>query len=315
VSQVLSITDEGNVTSVFSTASIIGETVVRWRITGGVDGELVASTVQVETSQGTIREAVCIVEVIDHQIISGEVFSPVSSFNWDDFDNQLSRWDLNDLSSVLVGDDELGGQLGESISRVNDISGSGLECNLLQPLDARRPTIVDDEGLHVASFDGTDDWMVGTWLSGNVAQPFTVIAVIKATNNTSRQVWDGIASGAQAQLRLNSSSEIEMDAGTSLVGDFFNVNVTRIVTTVYNGTESALFVNGNNQQVVGDVGTQALGGIQMGSDRLTTSFYRGYLKYVVVLDGVVSVDDHNAIGEWLANRYGIGWTEAPPAVP
>jgi len=319
VSQVLSITDEGNVTSVFSTASIIGETVVRWRITGGVDGELVASTVQVETSQGTIREAVCMVEVIDHQIISGTAFEAASAFNWDDITGVIGRWDFNDFSNVLIGGDELFGQIGGSISRVKDLSGSGLDADLIQSLDSWRPTIVDDEGLHVAEFDGTDDRLLGAWLTGNVVQPFTMIFVVKATSlaaTVPRYMWDGIASGAEAQLRLaDGTSELIMDAGTDMTGDFFNVNVTRIISCVYNGAGSSLFVNGGNQQAFGNVGTQALGGMTLGADRLTAAFFRGYVKYGVVLDGVVSVDDHNAIGEWLANRYGIVWTEAPPAVP
>jgi len=319
LSTIEDIEDVNSVISDINSASIVANrvdarnTLVRWRIAKGTDGDLARVIVKAVTTQGTKRHATCVVDVIDDEVApAGDDSDDVEV--WDDINNVVARYDFNDLSEVLIDDGDGGetqGVLDGAIWRVVDQSGNG--NHLIQNTLSKRPLIKDEGGLHAAWFDGINDVLQLTTFSGWAGtQPFTVIGVFKfdvvAAGDT---IFDSAATGAVSQLKFANAGAVQIMAAPDEVqtpaGSISILSVANTHSVIFDAEDSILLVNGGSNLLPsgGDPGNNPMLGLKVGANRAESEFMAGYCKYLVVISGVVDVNQHNAIGEWLAARFSI----------
>lgn len=119
-------------------------------------------------------------------------------------------------------------------------------------------------GVQAGEFDGTDDYLDGTWTS--VSPPFTSFIVARlddAGSDTEKAIFDGdgfndhiLASSTSDTWRLFGGSVLDSNTGTDSNPHIFSV--------LFDGASSVLRVDGN-QIASGDAGTPTFDGLTLGS--------------------------------------------------
>ena len=171
-------------------------------------------------------------------------------------------------------------------------------------------------GHPVIRFDGTDDYLIGPFTTGGAMnQPSTVFAVaaldavavdagykvlIDGDDNVNRHI---MAQGAEAGADL-----WYIYAGSQLKGGVSNSS-WNIWTAVYNGAVSRFWHNGVEQCAAGAGWAQNPDGIRIGINHEATGPWDGDITEVILYDANLSNADKNQIGQYLATRYGLTYTD------
>jgi len=169
----------------------------------------------------------------------------------------IGWWNFGDNNSVTYD--------ANGISKVNDLSGNNF--HLQQTTDANKPAYMEVNGVHVARFDGTNDWMdvaFGTTFN----QPNTIFIIWKISGSTGNNQFslDGIADGVRHIVSWGIGNTINIYAGT-------NVSYSKTIpfdyqlnTAIYNGASSQNYENGVSK-VTGNANTNPLTGLTIGDGR------------------------------------------------
>lgn len=187
---------------------------------------------------------------------------------------------------------------GDPVASWADESGNGQTAT---QADATKQPVYKTgivNGLPVLRFDGSNDHLV----SGLVrTQPYTAIAVVKATTGGNEYYLDG-ASQNQG-IATATGSGILIYAGGVLTGLTVNMAVPQVVSTVFNGASSLMSSGGST--VTGDAGTGNTTGTTIGSDGAGTNCLNGDIAEMIFYDTALSTPNRQLVEGYLGAKYGI----------
>ena len=178
---------------------------------------------------------------------------------------------------------------------------SGLAHHLLQAgADAIKPTITANGVL----FDGTDDFMKGTFTYNQPEMIYVVVKQVTWTFND--EFFDGATDNTGLFGQIATTPGIKVYAG-SFSGENNNlaVNTFGIVRILFNGATSKLQVN-NTSATTGDFGTNNMGGITLATRGSQINLYGNVEYKEIILRKVAdTAPNEAAIYAYLAAKYSI----------
>jgi hypothetical protein len=189
------------------------------------------------------------------------------------------------------------------IGGVTDLSGLGNHLTQATNGPTYKTGILN--GLSVARFDGTNDFLTATALS--TSQPMTLFFVLqKGSGINFRVVCDGLdASNNTTFYRANANNGWNLYAGTGLPDGTVTDAAFHIYSVVFNGASSALYEDGVSR-VSGNAGTNGyLTGFRLGADRNGAGLYDGDVAEVLLYDRVLSDPELAQVLAYLQDRWGL----------
>ncbi len=207
---------------------------------------------------------------------------------------------------------------GDSVGRWDDLTTNADHVN--QATAANKPTLQNGaadllNGHPVVRFDGSDHFLTGPFTTGgNLTQPYTALYVAKlatglATDGTYHLLLDGNDVTNTGRFGKNASDKWYIQNGaTSLSGGDADES-WNIWTTLANGLTSQLWKNGMSQNS-GDAGTDHIDGLTIGGryDGAASNWADDVVE-VIYYHANLDTDDKNQVGRYLADRYGISYTD------
>ena len=162
------------------------------------------------------------------------------------------------------------------------LNSIGAAPSLAQASGAAQPTINADGSL---TFDGISQYMQ---MATTLVQPAVVILVFNQITWTGNDIiFDGNTAATQLYQKT-ASPDLSLYAG--LDGPLLTtlaVNTKAIVTGVFNGASSALYLN-NGSAVTGNSSTNNPGGLTLASNRAAAAFSNIQVYEVILLNAVPS---------------------------
>jgi len=150
-------------------------------------------------------------------------------------------------------------------------------------------------------FDGTND-ALDVQFSSNESQPITIAAVAECTVSSGRNgLSDGVANNFNLEWRFDTDN-YDAFAGAGLSGGSPDQD-PHIITILYDGANSVIRVDGT-QIVSGDVGTNQLDGITLGSRLGSQAHFEGQIGewFIYPQDKSAKFSD---IEQYLSLKWGI----------
>jgi len=211
-------------------------------------------------------------------------------------------------AGITVADDDA-----EVVGRWEDLTANADHVN--QTTAANKPILKLNiiYGHPVIRFDGSNDTLIGTYTNGgSMSQPITVfaVAVLSATADTVKHLIDGTATGHRPILRQSDEGAAGLwgiAAATSVVGGASDTN-WNIWTALFNGASSQLWLNGVSE-LTGDAGTNDGAGLRVGTNTSGLAGWLGDIAELIFFDAELSDADKDEVGHYLADRYGIAYTD------
>lgn len=194
------------------------------------------------------------------------------------------------------------------VSNWTDSSGNGND--LFQLTASKRPIFTDSDAdfndLPVISFDGVDDLLVtNTFSGGAMSHPNTIFLVARWDTNNSRYMMDGIDSANRAGFQEFTSNNSLV---ITILREYAGVDTdAHIFVIEWNDTASKLLVDGG-AAAAGNAGNHSLTGITLGAKYDGTAPGEITVAELIVYDGLLSFTDQDTIGNELATRYDLTWT-------
>lgn len=155
-----------------------------------------------------------------------------------------------------------------------------------------------------ATFNGTGNWMANAGAWGTLpTQPYTIYIAGKSTGSA------GVFFGSGG-----ASNRSDVDVQTSFAHAYAGSNLTTttlvtspcIITVVFNGASSAIYVNGSLTAVVsGDVGAQSISQTYLGGNNGGGNLLTGKIASVVITRGADTPRQRAEMVKYLGTYYGI----------
>lgn len=206
---------------------------------------------------------------------------------------------------------------GDPVGSWSDVSGNG--NNLDQAVAANQPTWVTNliNGLPAIRFDGVNDFLAKTGLAGDAS--WTVFYVV--------QKRSAPVAGVQTLLNTGSSTaRLVTAAATDPNGYVWNNNqaaaavalggiATNVTIVVFRVTSAAVMdtwmsgagaVNFDPDGAITTITVRRLGGNSLGGEAADIDLAE-YVEY----DSALTSAQLNAVGSYLATKYGLAWTTVP----
>lgn len=208
---------------------------------------------------------------------------------------------------------------GDVIGRWEDISANADHVN--QATIAQKPTLQNGagdllNGHPVVSSDGIDDWIRGAFTSGGaLTQPYTFFAIAALdaavlNDSITRTITGGDDAANQAMLMKNGSpapDKWSIYTSVALVGSSADSD-WNIWTALFNGASSQFWHNGVSE-ASGDAGSQNPDGLTIAAHQAGGYNWRGEIAEIIIYDANLSDADKNQVGQYLADRYGLGYAD------
>lgn len=188
---------------------------------------------------------------------------------WSDKSDITTLYQTNNTTTPVTAD-------GQTIGYAADKSGTG--NHLLQSAAGNRPLYKANiqNGKSVARADA-DDLLIDVIA---ISQPFTIISVFKPASITGVRQYVLCQDNFNVQMSVEAAGTIAISAGTRIASVATIGAAFQIVTGVYNGASSEIFLNGTSIKT-GDAGANALTNVQipfsMASDNAEHFIFSGAL--------------------------------------
>lgn len=182
-----------------------------------------------------------------------------------------------------------------------------LTRNLTQSNATNKPTYKTGivNSLPVVRFDGSNDRM-NTASFTAITQAFTVFVVAKSTALTGAQYFDATN---RPLFGTNATPRHTFYAGSSILTSTSAADTNwHVYTCIFNGASSVARRDGTSI-ITGNPGVQSLTDLYVGGDPLsaTSAPLNGDIAEICVYTSALSQSDHNALGAYLAAKYGLMW--------
>ena len=173
---------------------------------------------------------------------------------------------------------------------------------------SRRPTLTTantGNGVHnVIDFSGGQYLKTADFVGGDMAQANAIFIVAKWDTFSNDYLFDGISSDKRHAVYTRSGDTYGMYAGSQIING--NVQAVagefQVFSALFNGSSSKFRVNGTNV-LSGDVGSEVLGGLSIGSNYGTSGFLDGQVAEVLVYNGGLNSAQLLDIESYLQNKY------------
>ena len=233
----------------------------------------------------------CIIRTM--QGCSAVVFDPLSL-------SPIAWYDATDASGVILN--------GADVSQWNDLSGNG--NHLVQATGSRQPLFVASGigGQPTVRFLGAE-FIGPVTLSTAITQPFTIVHVGKhnlkgsfttpyngSGTGTTQLFYDG---GGNGRLFHGSQQNLVVKAD----------GVVRIFSDIADTTD--LFrLNGVLDTSV-NAGSEGFSNFKIGADGGSGARLDGDIPELFIFTKALTTSEHNQLGNYLADKYGLTWTDIP----
>lgn len=196
-----------------------------------------------------------------------------------------------------------------------DNQGSDI-YTVIQSTALNKPTLKLNilNGLSALLFDGAD-YLKGTFAGGLLAQPFMIFAVAQLStpnDNANRNLVDGDDSTNRIYIYQRSGAtpdDWSIYAGTANVSDGNSDSAWHIFSALYNGASSQLWLSGVSSAGPGNPGANGVDGITVGARNDGSAGWKGYIVRALIYPANLSNADKNQVGQYLATKYGLTWTD------
>jgi len=183
-----------------------------------------------------------------------------------------------------------------------DCKGS-LSADVSNDVDATRPTYDINTG-RVTFIAANQTFLQSAIFASALSQPNTVFVVAKYTAHNNNAI---LVCGAAVEKRhqiYEGSTNFGLYAGIVLADGARNLN-NNIHVALFNGVSSEYWINGVSV-ASGDVGTQNLNGVTLGShEDIASQFPDAEIMEVIVYNADISDVDRDKITGYLANKWDI----------
>ncbi len=207
---------------------------------------------------------------------------------------------------------------GTNISQLTDKSGNDIHA--VQAFAADQPAFTETDsdfnGKASITFDGTSDFLQTDSFPTAMNQPNTIIMVYKNTTNASGAYFDGLSSnGRQIVTYDNTNSRFVFFAGDGkfLTGGTADTN-TNLFVARFNGDTSDLYRNGGSPLLSGELGNNAMDGLNIGTDFPESDFKDMKMGTFLIYGRLLDDDEVNRIGALFATEYGVSYQNLIPPV-
>ena len=210
----------------------------------------------------------------------------LSGFSW------VWRFEADSITGVSDG---------AQIATWPDTSGNGRDAT--QATTANRPTF-DADAFGTAPgvrINDTTDRLATAALGAALTQPTTIWTVYNGTGTP----IDGIVSTARHTVdKYGWESALWAGSGYQFLA---TATMNGVFCFRFNTSASKVYIDGGTS-INGSVGTHTLSGLSLGNSYASGSG-TGVLGAVLVINESQSVADMNAVGAYLATKFGYTWTE------
>lgn len=224
-----------------------------------------------------------------------------------------------DFSTIGTGIVDLEGD--EGITQVSlDISdwvdqfGNGNDME--QATGVAQPVLVQNDpdfnGHDSVQFDGAETFMdLEALAGGDVAQPVTFFIVAKYDDTAGIEyIFSGQSTTSRMTLNTFPGTVFNMYAGAPSNPGPSRDTDTHVFALVFDGSGStAGYVDGDDTDWVGSVGTQDFQDIVLGASHLENDHLNGKIARFIAYDGLLSTTNMNLAGNELASLYGTTWSD------
>jgi hypothetical protein len=221
---------------------------------------------------------------------------------WLDASDITTLWQDSGRTTPVTADTD-------PVGAIDDKSGNARHAT--QAVAGSRPTYRTAQFGAVAAmdFDGIADFLTSTAFT--LTQPGVVFVVVDADVNVSfNSVVDSATAGSRWDVGHENSVTPKwfMFAGSVATAGEYDQN-PHVLVALFNGASSNLRVDGGAGTVL-NPGAQSTNTPRIGADDGSTSFFDGRVGEVLFYDSSLSVANINAVGEYLATKWGITWSAA-----
>lgn len=222
---------------------------------------------------------------------------------------QAQQWEENTKVTPATDD-------GDPVGAATNQGSDGYD--ILQAAVLVRPTLKLNilNSLPIWRYDGGDS-IVGAFAGGAISQPYTMmvvsqLAVVAVNDNSFRLVIDGDDVTHRGSIFQNAATLPDtwaVTCGVTLATATATEANWDIFTVLANGAASRFRRNGISL-AAGDAGAHTLDGLRLGSRYDgTASFWIGDIAEVLIYASNLSDADKNQIGQYLATKYSLSWTD------
>lgn len=166
-------------------------------------------------------------------------------------------------------------------------------------------------GQPVLRFDGANDVLSSAFTVGGVlSQPFTIFAVAKiddAEDNAFNVLTDGDDTTNRCFSGKKNNNNWMIHSGVDIEGSAADTS-WNIWCMLFHGASSQFWHDGSSE-ASGDAGADAPDGFSVGAQTNQLYAWDGDIAEIIIYDSNLSDADKNEIGQYLAEKYGLSWSD------
>ena len=217
---------------------------------------------------------------------------------WYDFSDETTLF--TDAGSTQVTADA------DLIYQANDKSGSG--NHVVQATAASRPLYKTgiQNNLSIARFDGADDFLLDTF---TLVQPFSVF-IVWYSPDADVPSGDYLFSSATGNRALYSDATNTLKLYSGALGPESSVTgLTWFMSSfILDGASTSIWADGGTP-ATGNAGTEDWGGVVISARSTDAQHFEADIAEILVCSLPMAVIDHNLLGNYLADKWGLTWTD------
>jgi len=212
----------------------------------------------------------------------------------------IQLWlDSSDASTIT--------EVAGAVSQWDDKSGNTRHA--IQATGANQPITNSRtiNSVNVLDFNGTTHRMASTF-GATLTQPSTIFSVgVFDTNNG--YFYDGLTtSNRHGYGHSTVNTRVFMFGGLEVFLATSQVLTPQIATSIFNTTSSLTYRNGVSL-LSGNAGSHTLQGLSIGSRFAPSDYLNGAIGEIIIYNSALSATDINRVGNYLASKWGITWTD------
>lgn len=220
--------------------------------------------------------------------------------------DSLILWlDATDASTITK-------DVSERVSQWDDKSSEGNDVTQGTTIEQPAFTASAIGGKPALRFAGNDFLVSAAYNSGTISQPNTAFVVINTVSASSNdKLFDGIDGSNRHVIQVIGSGDpddMHLFAGIviSTGGGATPLDTDLVISGIFNGASSELFVNGTSE-ASGNAGSQSMAGIVVGSAFSQTGVdsYDGYIGELLMYDKLLSTSERQAVESYLTTKWNI----------